>query len=507
MNTTLTNKTAVIYPFVDQKGMYGYCNQDKQIVINQQYADGELFTKSGYAVVRDKLGLCGVIDLDNKEVLKCKYDKIELYEVGSFTVAMTVHSYTVRSRFWQWKFLPNFNIMSSGSSFMPLWGTEVIREKLTVLVLDTKQVLETKTATKERPYLGSISIKINQIGAKLIQIDEDLYFAKKDRLKRIVKKVVSTYDNGLRWVRKVNEEEVRVYNLKGKRIKSYEIIPKPIFPITYKGKEYKVQMNTEDSHLVAKPIICRDTTGNGRYYVNYEFDMYIPVHLKVINIKSERSIQDIWKNVLNIYPVAFKQFFIVEVAPEDTSSRINEFYILTRHGVLKDCLEKPSDYSITSYYNEVIWPAKELLIDDKDIPEEFLLEKIRTISSVKEPLYFVSIKKDQISRVGVWNVDHRQWVLAPDYYSLRLMKNIKYCVFQLEESGLYGILNINTGVIVYDPIFKLVRDADEYLAEVELERNQEEAKSEYNCFYVNLNTGEEYHPGKNVLEYKQGEGN
>lgn len=502
MNTILTNKTAVIYPFLDKEGMYGYCNIEKQIVIAQQYADGEPFTKSGYAVVRNKQGNYGVIDLGNKEVLKSKFDKIELYEVGGFTVAKTIHSYIVHSRFWQWKLLPNFNIMSSGTSLKPLWGTEVIREKTTVLVLDTKQVLANKTVTKDISYSNSTSVKIEKIGTKLIQIGDDLYFAKKDRLKRIVKKVVSTYDNGLRWVRKVNEEEVRVYNLKGKRIKSYEVIPQPIFPITYKGKEYKVHMNADASHLVAKPIICRDTMGNGRYYVNYEFDMYIPVHLKVINIKSERTIQDIWKNVLNIYPVASKQFFIVEVASSDESSRVNEFYILTKHGVLKDCLDKPSDYSITSYYNEVLWPAKELLIDTKDIPEGFLLEKIRTISSVKEPLYFISIIKDQIQRVGVWNVDYRQWVLHPEFYSLRLMQNIKFCVFQLEENGLYGILDINTGLVVYDPVFKYIRDREGYLAEVELEREEEEARSVYNCFYINLSTGEEYHPGQDMLEYR-----
>ncbi|WHT72183.1 WG repeat-containing protein [Myroides odoratimimus] len=501
MNTTLTNKTAAIYPFVDEKGMYGYCNQDKQIVISQQYASGGLFTKSGYAVVRDKQGMYGVIDLENKEVLKCRYDRIELYEVGCFTVANIVQSYTVHSRFWQWKFLPNFNIMSTSSSFKPLWGTEVIREKVTVLALDTRQVLDTKTVTKDKLYRSGTSIKIKQIGSKLIQVGDDLYFAKKDRLKRIVKKVVSTYDNGLRWVRKVNDDEVRVYNLKGKRVKSYEVIPQPIFPITYKGKEYKVSMQTAKSHLIAKPTICRDTIGNGRYYVNYEFDMYIPVHLKVIDIKSERSIQDIWKNLLNIYPVVSKHFFIVEVAPISTESRVNEFYILTKHGVLKDCLDKPSDYSITSYYNEVLWPAKELLIDQKDIPQGFLLEKIRTISSIKEPLYFVSIKKDQVSRVGVWNVDLQEWLLSPIFYSLRLMDNIKYCVFQLEENGLYGILDITTRTVVYEPIFTYVKDGAEYLAEVELEREKGEVKNVYNCFYINLVNGEEFHPGKDILEF------
>lgn len=500
MDTTSTNKTTAIYPFLDKEGMYGYCNQEKQIVISQQYADGELFTKSGYAVVRDKQGSYGVIDLQNKEVLKCKFDKIELYEVGGFTVAKKVRSYTVHSRFWQWKFLPNYRILSSGASLKPLWGTEVIRVKTTVLVLDTKQVLDTRTVSQKGIYECTEEIKINQIGTKLIQIGEDLYFAKRDRLKRIVKKVVSTYDNGLRWVRKVNEDEVRVYNLKGKRIKSYEIIPQSIFPITYKGKEYKVRMDTAKSHLTAKPVICRDTTGNGRYYVNYEFDMYLPVHLKVIMIKSERTIQDIWQHVLNMYPVPSKQFFIVEVAPADVNNRHNEFYILTRHGVLKDCLDKPSDYSITSYYNEVIWPAKELLIDGKDIPEGFLLEKINAISSVKEPLYFVSIQKDQVSRIGIWNVECRQWVLSPRFCSLRLMcNNIKYCVFQLEEHGLYGIIDVNTGVVVYEPVFVTVRDGKDYLAEVELERVKEESESDYNCFYVNLETGEEFHPGKNVL--------
>ncbi|MGL4583802.1 MAG: WG repeat-containing protein [Flavobacterium sp.] len=503
MDTTSTNKTAVIYPFLDKGGMYGYCNQDKQIVISQQYADGELFTKSGYAVVRDKLGYSGVIDLDNKEVLKCKYDKIELYEVGGFTLALTVHAYHVHSHFWKWKFLPNFSFMGTSTSLKPLMGTEVIREKTMVLVLDTKQVLETKTATREVVYSGTTSIKINQIGSKLIQVGDDLYFAKKDRLKRIVKKVVSTYDNGLRWVRKVNDEEVRVYNLKGKRIKSYEIIPQPIFPITYKGKEYKVRMHTENSHLMAKPIICRDTTGNGRYYVNYEFDMYIPVHLKVINIKGERTIQNIWQNVVNIYPVASQQFFVIEVAPLEEGNKMNDYYVLTKHGVLKDCLDKPSDYSITSYYNEVIWPAKELLIDEKDIPQGFLLEKIKTINSLREPMYFVSIKKDQISKVGVWNVDLRQWVLPPDFSSLRLMRNNKYCIFQLEEGGLYGILDMNVGAIVYDPVFKHVRDGGDYLAEIELEREEKEVKNEYNCFYLNLANGEEFHPGQDILEYKR----
>ncbi|WP_010251497.1 WG repeat-containing protein [Myroides injenensis] len=488
--------------------MYGYCDENKNILIAPQYSHVDFFTSTGYAVVKNEQGLFGVINQANKVIVSFRFLEIDLYVVRRYTVASVMRNYTVKTRFWEWKLFPNINFLSRNSSFLPVIDRGSLREKRTVFLLDNKKILKVKKTTIAHHYSRGEAIPIKSFSTKFLQIDEDLYKAKKKRFKKILSNFIGTCDHGLKLVRKVRSDKVRVYNHKGKRVKSYEIIQSCVFPITYKGKEHLVYFKTNESLIASPPVIYRDTKGNGRFYVNEQFDMPLPVHLKKIDLHTDRPLVDIWRNVVNIIPVVSKHFFLIEVKPDRVDQLGSNFYVLSRLGTLTDYIPQGTAESVLSFigYNvvnlmgEVIWPKKEEIVSGIVLEAGETVINVECISEVVEPVYIVTVKRGEHKLKGMWNANKKDWVLSPKYNSLRLLSNLYSCKFQLEKNGLFGIISLDNKVIskpAFDSIYRVKGKLVEVGVKNPITMNQD-------VFFINLDTKEEYCELSASLIQKQG---
>lgn len=336
MNTTPITTVIDFSPFLGSNNLYGYRDQNNVVLIEPQYLEADKFVATGFAVVKSKNGLYGIISHTNKVVAPFHYSRILLTVVNHFTIAQVVITYQVRTEFWNWKLVPNLKL-------------GIVKEKCKAFVIENRQLITTKVYTVDPDIKREPFLPIETIGERFVCIDQDLYKAKRARLKRIVKNYVGMFDNESKIVRKVNNEKVRVCNSRGRKVQSFETIHNEVFPITYKGKEHLVYLNKKDSMLKKAPVIYRDTKRSGRYYVNHEFDMPIPVHLKVIDLKRERPLVDIWKNVISVCPVPHKHFFIIEVKPMEEGQIENDFYFMNRLGTLQDYLEDETDFILANY--------------------------------------------------------------------------------------------------------------------------------------------------------------
>lgn len=336
MDTIPITKVADFTPYLGSNNLYGYRDQNNVVLIEPQYLEVAEFVVTGFAVVKSKNGLYGIINHKNKIIAPFHYSKVLLTVVNHLTVAQVIIRYEVKTEFWNWKLMPNLKI-------------GIVKEKCKAFVLENKQLIKTKVLTVNMDDDSDTFLPIELIGSRFVCIDQDLYRAKRHRLKRIVKNYIGMFDNGSKIVQKINEEEVRVCNSRGRKVQSFETIQNGVFPITYRGKEHLVYLDKKNSMLTTSPVIYRDTKKSGRYYVNNEFDMPIPVHLKVIDLKRERSLVDIWKNVVSVCPIPHKQFFLIEVKPMAEGQTENDFYYMNRLGTLKDYLDDDSNFTISSY--------------------------------------------------------------------------------------------------------------------------------------------------------------
>lgn len=508
MNNQSLNSKKNYIPFLGSNGLYGYCDEHKNVLIAPQYSHVDFFTTTGYAIAKNVQGLYGVINQVNKVVVSFRFLEIDLYVVRNYTVASVMRNYTVKTRFWEWKLFPNINFLSRSSSFLPIIDRGSLREKRTVFLLDNKKILKVKKTTISHHYSRGEAILIKPLSTKFLQIGEDLYKAKKKRFKKLLCNFIGTCDHGLKLVRKVRNDKVRVYNHKGKRIKSYEIIQSCVFPITYKGKEHLVYFKTNDSLIATPPVIYRDTKGNGRFYVNEQFDMPLPVHLKKIDLHTDRPLVDIWRNVLNIIPVVSKHFFLIEVKPDRADQLGSSFYVLSRLGTLTDYIPQGTaesvlsfiGYSVVNFMGEVIWPKKEEIVSGIVLEAGEAVINVESISDIVEPVYIVTVKRGEHKVKGLWNANKKDWILAPKYYSLRLLANLYSCKFQLEKNGLFGIISLDNKVIS-EPSFDNIYRVKDHLVEVGIKNPKTENQD---IFFVNLNTGEEYCELSNILMDQQG---
>lgn len=119
-------KDAIRFPFRSSSGLFGYVNEARRVVIPCQYKEALPFI-NGMGAVK-KGDYWGVIDTLGNMLVPNKYQLLELYSFDKHMVMVTGHATNAWYCFWKWRFLPNFNILSPGSS-SPILGTAVVRTK------------------------------------------------------------------------------------------------------------------------------------------------------------------------------------------------------------------------------------------------------------------------------------------------------------------------------------------------------------------------------------------
>lgn len=323
--------------FLAENALYGYKDQSGKIRIAPTFKSAQSFNKTGYAVVENSQGFYGIIDQQGLFIEPCKYQGIELYQVGRYTLANLVYTFGVKNRFWLWDYFPNIT-KENVLEVLPLFERLKTRACSSVKILSTNQVLLSHVVSLHGPWQNQGFIKIQVIGQRFVDIQGSLYKTRSNNkgLKKIINNYIGFCDNKSIIVGKISNHKARTYNTRGKRIHNYEILPQGAFTITYKGKEHMVCIDASKSNLEQKPTIYRDTKNYGFYYVNAKFELHLPIHLTEVDIKDPSCIVEIWQNITNVMPLVEKELFIIEVISWDVTSVNYLYFSLSKNGVLKD---------------------------------------------------------------------------------------------------------------------------------------------------------------------------
>ena len=271
--------------FKGVNGLYGYKNLLEQVVISPVYKYAQDFTHTGFAVAQNLQGYYGVFDSKSQVVKPFVFDKVELYSLKGVTLMYSFIYYRGYERFLR------FNYFSSLlDKEFDLKDIYPLFKKYRVLQMERLQELKTQKtlAVVYTPLIDEQAnknkIKVGVLNPDLVLINQSLYRVKKGNIKKVVKDFIGLYDCNSKAVGRSSPERVKTYNMNGKAIKSYEIIPNSCFTIYYKGKEYLVIIHNAQSSVNSPTVIYRDTQKSDRFYVNGAFEMFLPPHITDIQI-------------------------------------------------------------------------------------------------------------------------------------------------------------------------------------------------------------------------------
>ncbi|MHC5201822.1 WG repeat-containing protein [Myroides sp. LJL119] len=324
--------------FIGLEGLYGYKDAQSKVVIPPMYLHAQDFTQCGYAVVQNSTGRYGVIDTKNTLVRPFSFDRIVLHNIKQVSLMHSFVHYKGHERFWKSGYFSNL-LEKEFSYFKDLYP---LLTKYPVLQQEKVEDLKTgKTLVVFHQAMPVIDTDLPGedllvLNKNLILINNNLYKIKKDNLKKIVKDFVTLFDSNSKAVSQVNPHKVTTFNMKGKAIASYEILPSSSFTIYHKGKEYLVEVKTKQSKSNRQTIIYRDTQKSGRFYVNGAFEMYLPPHLTDIQIDPQMDLVDIWQNITHIDVLSDQEIFLLEVKlPVNAAPNKFSYYRLTKYGKLQ----------------------------------------------------------------------------------------------------------------------------------------------------------------------------
>lgn len=134
----MPNIAMQLHPWLSSSGKFGYCDSAGKLIISPQYDNANLF-QNGFAVVcrNEKYG---VINEKNKVIIPLNYAYAKIVSQAPFTLLITKKEYNAWWHFWQWKWWPQWNILSSSHSG-PNLVTKVPKAKWQIRSLPRKKLL------------------------------------------------------------------------------------------------------------------------------------------------------------------------------------------------------------------------------------------------------------------------------------------------------------------------------------------------------------------------------
>lgn len=429
-----------LHPYLGKDGRYGYVEAGFRVSISPQYKLAGPFNEQGYAVVANDENRYGVINMANETVIPLIYEHVSLTTLEDYTVAETQESYRADYRFWNWRFLPGFNIIG-GSSDKRLFDTKVSREKQTLWVLGPKhRKISSKAETK--PTFGNAYFRITALENNRLWADGNLY-AIGDRGARRLASHIKIPSDSFPYLQRLGDN-VRVVDPNGKPIDRR--IFTPVDSASLKMSNSKlITVSFIHKNQRKQPTFYRDREGH--YYCYPDFGKPLPDTVQNTPPDEDGiSVQKVLQEQLwMIAPVPNSDYFVLMGFDDGTRF----FRFLDTQGNMHRTLPPDIPFSVTvEPTGSIIWPDIDHYIGPKQVPEGWSAHAIRQLDDM--PLYIVTIQKGKTQRQGVWNVDTQQWHIAPDYYSVApLDSDFEQWAFQPDnKDDLWGIIDTHGDVKV-----------------------------------------------------------
>lgn len=141
-------------PWLAVDGRFGYDTPEGKPRIAPQYTEALPFVDGFAVVARD--GGFGVIDSRGKFVVAAHYAMAKLFSIGRPGAALLVtkREYSAPWRFWQWRWMPEFNLLGGGNNG-PVVVTKVPRAEWTVRLLPLGKTLYSDNRADDSGPMGT----------------------------------------------------------------------------------------------------------------------------------------------------------------------------------------------------------------------------------------------------------------------------------------------------------------------------------------------------------------
>lgn len=426
-----------LYPYRDKSGKFGYADENLHIKIAPQYKHASLFTGQGFAVVTDSLNREGVINQNNSVILAPEYDDIHLHALEDFTIAEVHKSYDTRWRFWDWKFLPGFNLMGGGNDNR-LFDAKVKRIAKTVFVLgDKPRKVQGERLTDKgyaEKYFNISTLDSNQvlIDHKLYNIDvKDAHSVSDDIIEPLTEHTFAQQKG----------QRLYIVDRNGKKAdkKGYTLLDS----IVFKVEDVPVAKRLTREYA---PIASAYRNDDGLIFIYPDFSKPLPWLIHDNMHAGDPSAEELIRGLWMLASVPGSDYFLF------MSYRGGEhfFRFLDTQGNWHQTLPPDIPFTVTERPGNILWPEKEYYIPESRVPKGWKIDRISGLSD--SSMYHVTLLQDKAVRQGIWDFGKQEWLIAPEYYEVYPMDNPLYWRYHAEHDGLWGLMD-NHGKTLIKPTY------------------------------------------------------
>jgi len=457
-----------LYPYRDKSGKFGYADENMHIKIAPQYKRASLFTGQGFAVITDSLDKQGVIDQNNKVIIDPEYDAIQLHTLEDFTLAEVHESSYTRWRFWEWKFLPGFNLMGTGNDNR-LFDTKVERLKKTLFILGYKPRKIRSERLTDNGYTVDKHFDISTLDSNQVLIDGRLY--------NIDLKGAHFLTDGIRepltehTFAQRKGQRLYIVDCNGKQVnrKGYILLDS----IAFKVEDVPVGKLLTREYA---PIAAAYRNEEGHIFIYPDFSKPLPWLIHDNMHPGDPTAEELIGGLWMLASIPESDYFVF------MSFRDGErfFRFLDTQGNWHQTLPPGVPFTVIQRSGNILWPAKEYYIPENEIPEGWKIDRISPLTD--SSMYHITLRQDKAVQQGIWDYDKQRWLIAPEYYEVYPMDNPRYWRYHSEHDGLWGLMNDLGKVLIKPTYYSLHPDGW-----VSREENDEVIS-----FYLNPSTLKEY---------------
>lgn len=474
-------KALTLYPLLSKSGKFGYCDSSGQLIIQAQFDDAQPF-KNGYAIVGNN-GRYGVIDQAQRTILPIKFPLAYFFTDGLFNLVITGKEYNAWWRFWQWRIMPEYNILST-RNHGPFLVTKVPKAKWTILSIPGKKVLFSQKRMLasgqywKKGWHSDEQIPDMQISSagNTLKV-RDRLFVLNGKLRKTDSNVLELLDDSSALVLK-NGKYVLSGKLKGTYIREDSIA----FRVDA-GKTVYVQQQSKEMYPYPAINALILKGHDGRTYLSPEISKPLPLHVE--DYKGV-SAGEIMTRLITLASIPGSPYFLVVSVLDNEPTCL----LLDSTGKWNDDIPayKGLDQMLSNGDLLLTRGAKKGVLtrdlEFKALPFDY---RAYPLSYTKD-LY--SGKDLSTQLYGIFNTAKQEWQVAPQYSFIGNEISPGTCIYtkiKEDEHGTkreyYGLLDIPANKIITAPVYDMISND----GRVAITLNEGTV-----YFYINPVTGKEY---------------
>jgi hypothetical protein len=497
-NTGIAQKNthSIQYPWLAKSGKFGYRDSTGTYIIQPKFDDAEPF-KHGYAIVSVN-GRYGLIDQTGKTIVPLRYPLTQLYSRGLFTLILTKKEYNAWWRFWQWKFMPGFNVLST-SNHGPFLVTKVPRARWLIQSLPGKRTLFRQKRMEENvpnsqywkkdwyPYQNvPRDIEITSSGNAL-KVQNNLFLlGPNHKLKKTVGNVLDLINDTTVLAFK-NEQYLKV-TITGKSLdkENYTMVDRVQFHVDPdKSIEVKKQRADMYPFPTISNFIFKDHAG--KTYLFPDLAKPLPAHISDYKRGSETvTASAILEGTLLITSIPDSKYFLVQ----SVFGKDNERKCLLLDGNGNWNTDIPAYEGLDQMLNngELLFTRaakKGILTRDLEF-KDFPFDHKASPNRFSPNMYS---GKDKITKkYGIYDTSKQAWQVTPQYSYIgdEIVPGTAIYTITKDNNGttneFYGLMDIKTNKPITPPIYDAIDDA-----RVKITKDGHQIS-----FYIDPITGKEY---------------